>query len=256
MDDPRRPLILIPAHNEEGRIGRVLVDIKHYVPQARIVVIDDGSQDGTTNEARRLGVTVIRLPFNLGYGSALQTGYLYARRLGAQHVVQMDADGQHDPCSLPAMLSALGDGHDVVVGSRYLSTSPPKTSLCRWLGTKLFSWIVTQWTGIRVTDPTSGFQALSAHAVAFLAQDGFPEDYPDADVLILLAREGLSLVEIPVQMHPRIGGVSMHRGSRAAYYAYKMFLTLGLLGVRRKSPFRQPLIPRKDRDTNPMTQAS
>ena len=177
-------------------------------------------------------------PFNLGYGSALLTGYLYAHRHHYKRIVQMDADGQHDPASVPDLLAALDAGADVAVGSRYLAGDPPPTTLSRRLGSRLFAKIVTRWTGVRVTDPTSGFQAMTANAMAEIAHDGFPEDYPDADVLIILARAGMKLVEVPVRMHPRVGGVSMHRGGRAAYYGYKMLLTLSLLPWRRRSPFR------------------
>ena len=240
---PQPPMILIPAHNEAGRVGEVVAHVLEVVPGATVVVIDDGSSDGTPDEARRAGAVVITLPFNLGYGSALHTGYHYARRHGATRVVQLDADGQHDPESLPALLAGLDEGFDVVVGSRYREGAPPKTSTLRRIGSRLFAWIVTTWTGVRITDPTSGFQALSDRALAILAEDGFPEDYPDADVLILLSRDGMKLTEVPVRMHPRLGGASMHTGGRAAYYGYKMLLTLSLLGVRRRSPFRHATIP-------------
>ena len=109
----------------------------------------------------------------------------------------------------------------------------------RRLGSRLFAVIVTRWTGTKITDPTSGFQALSRPAIDAVAEDGFPEDYPDADVLIRLATSGLNLAEVPVRMHERSGGVSMHRGTRALFYAYKMFMSLALLRVRRASPYRR-----------------
>jgi glycosyltransferase involved in cell wall biosynthesis len=242
-DATTSPLILIPAHNEEGRVGCVVDGILARVPDAQVLVIDDGSTDGTSEEATAHGAAVLQLPFNLGYGSALQTGYHYAHRHGVTRLAQLDADGQHDPASLPHLLAKLDDGYDVVVGSRYLGGDPPPTSLLRRVGSFVFARLVTWWTGVRVTDPTSGFQAFSARALDTLTHDSFPEDYPDADVLIVLSREGLRVTEVPVKMHPRLGGLSMHRGGRAAYYAYKMLLTLSLLVVRRRSPFRHPTIP-------------
>ncbi len=232
-------LALIPACNEAERIGPVLAGIRRRAPEIDILVVDDGSADDTPAVARAHGARVVRHPFNLGYGCALQTGYHYARRHDYQRVVQLDADGQHDTASLPELLAELDRGADVVVGSRYLSDAPPATSLMRRVGSRLFSWLVTRWTGVRITDPTSGYQAMNRRALDLLALDHFPEDYPDADVLIMLSRFGLRLREIPVTMHERIGGVSMHRGSRAAYYGYKMFLNLALLPVRRTSPFRE-----------------
>jgi len=238
-EQTRHPLVLIPACNEVGRIEAVL-DGLHALPrELEIVVVDDGSTDDTLACARAHGATVLRHPFNLGYGAALQTGYQYARRHGYQQLIQMDGDGQHDPESVQTLLEALDEGADLVVGSRFqVPGLAPPTTLLRRLGSRLFALIVTVWTGVRVTDPTSGFQGLSKQVIDEVAQEGFPEDYPDADVLIRLTRSGLKLVEVPVKMHPRVGGVSMHRGTRAAFYAYKMFMSLALLKVRRSSPYR------------------
>ena len=232
-------LIVLPAYNERARIGGVLHGIRATGLDADILVVDDNSSDGTGIEARARGARVVRHTFNMGYGSALLTGYVYANQNGYKRVVQMDADGQHDPASLRDLLGALDAGADVAIGSRYREGgAAPPTSLARWLGSKLFSAVVTWWTGNRITDPTSGYQAMKAKAFAELTHDGFPEDYPDADVLITLSRAGMVLREVPVVMHPRGGGVSMHRGGRAAYYAYKMVLTLSLLPWRRRSPYR------------------
>lgn len=228
-----RACILIPAYNEASSIGPLLDAVGQELPDAEIVVVDDGSTDGTGRRARSRGASVITHPFNLGYGTALHTGYLWARRRGYRRVVQMDADGQHDPLSLPVLLEGLERGADVVVGSRYLDRPAPATSLARKTGSRMLSRVVTWWTGIRITDPTSGYQAMSARALDAIANDGFPEDYPDADILITMARAGLRLMEVPVEMHPRRSGPSMHRGVRAGYYAYKMLLTLALLPVRR-----------------------
>ncbi len=231
-------LIVIPAHNEGGRIGGVIRGIRAAGVRADILVVDDGSEDDTGMEARRHGAIVVTHNFNIGYGSALSTGYHYAQRHSYKRIVQMDADGQHDPASVPALLEALDDGADVAVGSRFLDSNPPPTSFARRVGSRLFSAIASWGSGVEITDSTSGFQAMKACAFHQLAHDGFPEDYPDADVLITLARSGLQLTEVPVVMHARESGVSMHAGGRSAYYAYKMLLTLCLLPWRRQSPFR------------------
>lgn len=231
-------MVLTPAFNEEGRIGNVVRAVLTHVPGARMVVIDDGSTDGTRADALAAGAEVLSLPCNLGYGGALQTGYLFALRAGAERVVQMDADGQHDATCVADLLAALDAGLDVALGSRYRLPQPPSVGFARRAGSWLFGKIASAWTGVRITDPTSGFQALSARAVAFLARDGFPEDYPDTDVIIGLHRAGLRVGEVPVRMFPRKGGTSMHRGGKVAYYAYKMFLNLSLIPVRRESPYR------------------
>jgi glycosyltransferase involved in cell wall biosynthesis len=182
----------------------------------------------------------VRHPFNLGYGCALHTGYCYALRHGYQRVLQMDADGQHEAAMLPRLTAGLDQGADVVIGSRYLEAERPPSSLARRIGTRLFAWVATRWTGVRITEPTSGFQGLSQRALASVVNDGFPEDYPDTDVLVEHHRRGLRILEVPVRMHARLGGTSMHRGARVAWYGYKMMLTLLLLPVRRATPMRTP----------------
>ena len=231
-------IVVVPACNEAARIGAVLDQARDCLPTATVLVVDDGSADETGTVATAHGAKVVRHPFNLGYGAALQTGYHYARRHGFDRVVQLDADGQHDPASIPSLIDALDRGADVCVGSRYLTDDPPATSLLRRVGTRIFAWLVTAWTGRRITDPTSGFQALGPRALDLLTLDHFPEDYPDADVLITVSRAGLELTEVPVRMYERIGGVSMHRGTRVAWYGYKMLVTLALLPIRRTSPLR------------------
>lgn len=208
------------------------------MPPIDILVVDDGSPDGTAMEAQAAGARVIRHPFNLGYGSALHSGYCAAKRSGYQRVLQMDADGQHDPAMLVRLLDALDDGADIALGSRYLASDAPQSSFSRRVGTKLFSWIASRWLGTRITDPTSGFQGLSQRALDSVVNDGFPEDYPDTDVLVQHHRGGLQVREVSVVMHERVGGLSMHRGARIAYYGYKMLLTLLMMPIRRATPLR------------------
>ncbi|MCR9245293.1 MAG: glycosyltransferase family 2 protein [bacterium] len=230
---------MIPAFREAGRVGEVVREVRRLGLGIDVVVVDDGSGDTTPDEATRAGARVLVHPFNLGYGNALHTGYCWARRRGYRRVLQMDADGQHEPRMLPPLLAALDSGADVVLGSRYRDGAPPKSSLLRKVGTRLFAWVASRWTGTPITDPTSGFQGLSARALALVANDGFPEDYPDADVLVQHAKAGMKIVEVPVTMRERKGGVSMHRGARVAYYGYKMLVTLLLLPVRRATPLRR-----------------
>jgi glycosyltransferase involved in cell wall biosynthesis len=232
-------VLVIPAYREEGRVGDVVRQVRRLGLDLDVLVVDDGSPDGTADEARRAGATVVRHPFNLGYGSALHTGYCHARRRGYSRLLQMDADGQHDATMLERLVDTLDDGADVALGSRYLDGHAPRSSLARRIGTRLFASIASRWTGVRITDPTSGFQGLSARALGAVANDGFPEDYPDTDVLVEHSRSGMKIVEVPVVMHERRGGMSMHRGARIAWYAYKMLVTLLLLPVRRPTPLRR-----------------
>ena len=233
-------VLIIPAYREASRVGDVVRAVRKMSLGLDVLVIDDGSPDDTAAEARAAGARVVSHPYNLGYGSALHTGYCHAWRHGYQRVLQMDADGQHDAAMLPRLLAGLDGGADVVIGSRYLEGNAPPSSLARRIGTSLFARIATLWIGSRITDPTSGFQALSRRALATVVNDAFPEDYPDCDVLVLHHRAGLRLQEVPTRMHARKGGMSMHRGARIAYYGYKMLLTLLLLPVRRSTPSRKP----------------
>ncbi len=237
--DAPRVLAIIPAMNEAENLASLLAELSRVHPLGNTLVVDDGSSDATGDIAKDHGCLVVRHPFNLGYGAALLTGYHYALRHGYPHIVQLDADGQHPPELLPTLLEpVLAGTADVVVGSRYLDNGRSGSTTLRRLGARPLAWLATLWTGQRITDPTSGFQALSPAAVATLCSDGFPEDYPDVDVLITLHRAGLTLVELPVKMRDRVAGTSMHGGMRAFYYFYRLLVTLLLLPWRRSSPWR------------------
>jgi glycosyltransferase involved in cell wall biosynthesis len=236
---PDRILILIPAFNEASRIGQVLDDIQKEVPNIPILVIDDGSRDSTADVAREHGASVITLPYNNGYGVALQTGFRYAHHHDYTLVVQMDADGQHDAAEIPRLIHAVQKQNlDVVVGSRFLESGQYRTPGARKLGIWIFSLLASIFIHQRVTDPTSGFQAVRGRAIRFVASDQFPPDYPDADSLILLHRCGFRLGEVPVRMHPSPPNKSMHHGTRAVYYVFKMFLSIFVTLLRQKpGPF-------------------
>jgi len=232
----RRLVALIPAYNEEGRIGPVVARVRDAVGGS-VIVVDDGSADDTAAEARAAGAIVAVHPVNLGYGAALQTGYRYALRAGFDAVVQLDADGQHDPASIDALIAELEGGADVVVGSRFLHAGSYRPPLVRRFGMTLFGSVASALSGMRLTDPTSGFQALSSRALAFYAHERYPHDYPDADVLSMVARSGLKLVEVPVRMHAAPAGKSMHGGVlKPLYYAFRMSLALALVPLRREKP--------------------
>jgi glycosyltransferase involved in cell wall biosynthesis len=233
---PPRLLVVIPAFNEAGRIdvvvGKVLAELA-----ADVLVVDDGSRDATAAEARAAGALVASHANNLGYGAALQTGYRFALRHGYDRVLQLDADGQHDPSSVAALVSALDDGADVAVGSRFLHAGSYRPPLLRRLGMALFGAIASHYAGMKLTDPTSGYQALSARALAFYADERYPHDYPDADVLSMVARAGLRLAEVPVRMLSSPDGKSMHAGVlRPLYYVFRMSLALALVALRKEKP--------------------
>jgi len=231
-----RLVVVIPAYNEQGRIGSVVSRVGRELAMD-VLVVDDGSADRTAEEARAAGAIVASHPVNLGYGAALQTGYRYALRAGHEGVIQLDADGQHDPASIAGLVDALRAGNDVVVGSRFLDAGSYRPPLTRRIGMTLFGKVASALSGIPLTDPTSGFQALSRRALAFYAHERYPHDYPDADVLSMVARSGLRLTEVPVRMHAAPDGKSMHAGVlKPLYYAFRMSLALALVPLRREKP--------------------
>jgi glycosyltransferase involved in cell wall biosynthesis len=228
VHDSGRILIVVPAYNEQPNLGRVVANILAVAPAAEVLVVDDGSSDDTVAAAREAGANVVSHPFNLGYGVALQTGYKYALSHGYDYVVQMDADGQHEAASVAGLIAEIRKGDaDVILGSRFLGASTFKMPRARKLGVLLFRAIVSRVLGERVSDPTSGFQALNRRVLEFYATEAYPVDYPDADLLITAHRAGFRIKEIPVVMYSKAaGGKSMHSGLRPLYYVFKMFLSI------------------------------
>jgi len=234
MDD--KILVLLPAFNEAPRIGGLVTRIRAMMPHADIVVVDDGSTDGTGAAARTAGAVVLPLPCNSGYGVALQTGYKHAQRKGYAFVVQLDSDGQHDPAGIPVLLERVREGTcDICIGSRFLEGSPYPIPPLRRAGMIVFRRIASWLIGQTITDPTSGFQAMNARVAAFYCRDSYPVDYPDTDVLVMLHRHGFRICERPVVMHANAEGRSIHRGLRPFYYLFKMSLTIPLNLLRREA---------------------
>ncbi len=228
-------LIVIPSFNEEASIGQVLKDVKRNAPEIPVLVVNDGSVDQTAKIAEEHGALVISLAYNSGYGVALQTGYLYAQKHNYTIVVQMDADGQHDPTHIQDLLSAVKNSNvDVVIGSRFLGQNSYRTSIARRIGMFIFGKLASLFCQKRVSDPTSGFQAVKGKAIDFVASDYYPPDYPDADFLIMLNRCGFSIHEIPVKMYPSMVEKSMHGGPQSVYYVFKMFLSIFVTLLRKK----------------------
>ena len=233
---PSRVLVIVPAFNEEERLSSVLHAIRQQKPGIDILVVDDGSTDETSAMALSEGASVARHPFNLGAGAACQTGYKFALERGYDFVVQLDADGQHDPESLDAVLGPVREGRtDLAVGSRFLWEGGYQPPLERRVGIWMFARIASLITGHRITDPTSGYRAMNRKTLRFCALDSFPHDFPDADLLITLHQAGLEVQEFPVLMHARQSGKSQHRGLRPLYYLFKMSLSIFLALLRERS---------------------
>jgi glycosyltransferase involved in cell wall biosynthesis len=229
-----RTLLIMPAHNEASNIGPVLADVRRHAPELDVLVVNDASTDGTSRAAGAAGARVVDLPCNLGYGGALQTGFKYALQQGYGAAVIMDADGQHNAGDIPALLAALRRGDaDLVLGSRFLGTLEYSPGPIKKLGMAVFRKLASRVTRQRITDPTSGFQAMCRDVLRFFAQDNYPSDFPDADTIMLLHFAGFRIREIPVTMRERMSGQSMHSNLKAVYYVFKMFLSIFVVCLRR-----------------------
>jgi len=228
MVNSKKVAVLVPAFNEARSIERVVKNIYATNPGVDVVVINDGSSDDTAALAERAGATVLTLPVNLGYGAALQTGFKYATLNGYDYTVQIDGDGQHDPKFIKQLLTKLESGADVVIGSRFLGNlGDYDNPAMRQIGMMFFRFLIYLFIKQKVTDPTSGFQALNRNVFSFFAKSNqYPSDFPDADIIILLHYAGFTVEEIPVVMYNSETGKSMHSGLKPIYYIFKMLLSI------------------------------
>jgi glycosyltransferase involved in cell wall biosynthesis len=230
-----RPLVIIPALNEAESLPRTLDEVHAQAPGYDLLVVDDGSHDATVDVARLRGVAVVRHPFNLGVGAALQTGFRWALTHGYTIGIQLDADGQHDPRYLDAIVEPVRAGVcDVAIGSRYVTASGYRAPFVRRMGMVLFAGLVRVALGQRIADTTSGFRAYG-RSVMEVCQRDFPKDFPDAPLLIMLARRGFRLLEVPVEMRERVAGTSFYTLGKSLYYPYKNLLASLMAWIQRPS---------------------
>jgi glycosyltransferase involved in cell wall biosynthesis len=230
-----RRVAIVPGYNEEGSIGSVIDEIRAVDGEIEIVVIDDGSRDRTADAARARGARVLELPFNLGIGGAVQTGYRYAYEHGFELALRVDGDGQHDPAQFAVLAGPVVAGHaDISVGSRFIGRKGYRSSRSRRFAIRILSWTVTLLVGGRVTDPTSGFQVTNRRAIALFAEY-YPHDYPEVEATVLAAKAGLRRAEVPVEMRERSAGRSSIGALRSVYYMVKVMLAI-LVAVFRRAP--------------------
>jgi hypothetical protein len=233
-----RYLVIVPAHNEVDAIAATVSEIRREAAGFDVLVVDDGSTDATAQRAGGAGAMVVRLPFNLGIGGAVQTGYLYAQEHGYEVAVQVDGDGQHDPRYVPELLRCLqGDPNlNMVTGSRFLETDAGghRSSASRRVGIVIFARLVSMITGRRVTDPTSGLRMTSRIGIELFARD-YPHDYPEVEAILMMHAHRLNSCEIPVVMRPRTSGTSAISSTQPFYYMVKVLLAV-FIGLFRSNP--------------------
>jgi hypothetical protein len=234
----RRNLAIVPAFNEVDAIATTVAAIRAAAPDFDVLVVDDGSEDATAARASTAGAEVLRMPFNLGIGGAVQGGYIYALEHGYEVAVQVDGDGQHDPNHIHDLLERLRSDEELnmVTGSRFIERDGDgyRSSPARRIGIRVFSSIVSAITRQRVTDPTSGFRMTNRRGIELFARD-YPHDYPEVEAILLMHAHRLRSCEIPVRMRPRMTGESAISSSQSVYYMVKVLLAV-FVGLFRRRP--------------------
>lgn len=241
MAQPPSYLAIIPAYNESATLVGVIQGLRERAPQFDPLVVDDGSTDDTGQLAVGLGVRVLRSPFNLGIGGAVQAGFLYALENDYDFAAQIDGDGQHDPGELATLLAAMEtpESVDMVCGSRFLTSDHDYPApISRRTGIHIFSFVLSRLVPGRISDPTSGFRLYNRRAIELFARD-YPHDYPEVEAVLMLHHHRLKMREVPVRMYVRGGGRSSISTGKSAYYMVKVLLAL-LVGLGRRRPVVDP----------------
>lgn len=233
-----RTLIVMPAFNEEASVGDVVREVRTKLPGSHILVVDDGSADATARVAREAGARVARLPFNLGVGGAMRTGFRYAIEHGFDNVIQIDSDGQHDPSGVPALLDALGSA-DLVLGARFAGEGDYAVRGPRQWAMRALAVILSRTSHAKLTDTTSGFRASGPKAVRVFAAH-YPAEYlgDTIEALVIASRSGCIVRQVPVAMRPRAGGQPSHNPFKAAAYLGRAGLALVFALIRPSSTYR------------------
>jgi len=234
MSPKHSTLVVVPAWNEEETIAAVLAEIRREVPDADVVVVNDGSTDRTAHVVGLTGTPVLNLPFNLGVGGAMRAGFRYAVREGYQIVVQVDGDGQHNPADVGRLVAAIEEtGADIVIGARFAGDSAYQVRGPRRWAMRVLSGTISRIAHARLTDTTSGFKAHGPRALHLFADD-YPAEYlgDTVEALVIAARSGLSVTQVGVQMRERAGGQASHGPLKSALFLVRAALAL-LLALSR-----------------------
>jgi glycosyltransferase involved in cell wall biosynthesis len=234
-------LAVVPAYNEAETVADVIASVQLHAPGFDVLVVDDGSTDDTAAIAEENGARVLRLPFNLGIGGAVQAGFLFAMEHDYDFVVQVDGDGQHVADEIPKLIAAMDEDRslDMVCGSRFLTEDYDYPApISRRTGIHVFAFLLSRIAGKRISDPTSGFRLYNRRAIALFARD-YPHDYPEVEALLMVHFHRLRMREVPVRMLRRGGGVSSIRSGKSVYYMLKVLLAI-FVGLFRARPVPEP----------------
>lgn len=235
LQERPRVLVIMPAWNEEEAIGATIADLQAKAPWGDLVVINDGSTDRTAQVARQAGAFVIDLPYNMGVGAAMRTGYRYARRMDYDIAMQMDSDGQHPPEYIDTLIAGL-DRADIVIGSRFAESDNYKVRGPRKWAMGLLSFLFTRISGEKFTDVTSGFRAVNRKGIQQYCEF-FPAEYlgDTIDSTVMAIRSGCKVIQVPVEMRERQGGVPSSGPLKSAVYLVRSFFAFGISMTRKKT---------------------
>lgn len=223
-----RVLVIIPSYNEQSSIRATVNELREQAPDVDILAVNDCSTDSTEDILIELNVKHLRLPINLGIGGAVQAGYKYAGLNGYDIAIQLDADGQHDPSFIKALIAPIEAGEaDIVTGSRFIEKEGFQTSGMRRFGIRFLNGLIRLMCGVKVTDATSGFRAVNSKLIRLFAED-YPTDYPEPEAIVMAKMNNMKIMEIPVVMRDRSGGVSSIRFFDSVYYMIKVSLAIFL----------------------------
>lgn len=242
---PPRLLVIVPAWNEEQTLPAVIAEVRDAVPDADVLVVDDGSTDRTAAVAAAAGALVLELPFNLGVGGAMRAGYVYALRHRYDATVQLDADGQHDPSQIPLLFTTMAqEGADVVIGARFAGVGEYAARGPRRWTMRLLAAVLSRVARTSLTDTTSGFKASNRRAIRLFAAN-YPAEYlgDTIESLVIASRAGLVIRQAGVQMRPRAGGQPSHSPLRAAVFLARAVLALLIALSRPTEPLPAEPLP-------------
>lgn len=235
-----RPLIVIPAWNEAATIGSVIGEVRTHLDTWDVLVVSDGSTDGTAAAARALGLAVVDLPFNLGVGGAMRAGFSYAERYGYTHALQLDADGQHDPREVGKLEARWREtGADIVIGARFAGSGDYTVKGPRKWAMKLLSAVLSRVCRTKLTDTTSGFKLIGPRGLTLFSAN-YPAEYlgDTVEALVMAARAGLKVEQVAVTMRERAGGTPSHSPIKAAVFLGRAFMALGVALTRPQAEIR------------------